>query len=45
MTFVGEGGIDGGSVYGGGEDVSVCGCEVGIVGECKDGGCGCGLNV
>ena len=45
MTFVGEGGVDGGSVYGGGDDVSVCGCEAGSVGECKDGGCGCGLNV
>ena len=42
MTFVGEGGADGGSLYGGGEDVSVCGCETGSVVECKD---GCGLNV
>ena len=40
MTFVGEGGADGGSVYGSGEDVSVCGCEAGSVGGCQDGGCG-----
>ena len=40
MTFVGEGGAEGGSVDGGGEDVSVCGCEAGSVDECKDGGCG-----
>ena len=32
-------------MYGGGEDVSVCRCEAGSVGECKDGGCGCGPNV
>ena len=43
MTFVGEGGVDGGSVYVSGEDVCVCGSEAGSVGECKDGGCG--LNV
>ena len=29
----------------GDEDVSFCGCEVGSVGEWKDGGYGCGLNV
>ena len=40
MTFVGEGGSDCGSVDGGGEDVSVSGCEAGSVDECKDGGCG-----
>ena len=43
MTFVGEGGADGGSVYGTGDDVSVGGCEAGSVVDCKDGGCG--LNV
>ena len=40
MTFVGDSGADGGSLYGGGEDVSVGGCEAGSVVECKDGGCG-----
>ena len=39
MTFV-EGGSDCGSVDGGGEYVSVSGCEAGSVDECKDGGCG-----
>ena len=43
MTFVGEGGADGGSLDGGGEYVSVGGGEAGSVGEYKDGGCG--LNV
>ena len=43
MTFVGEGGADGGSVYGTGDDVSVGGCEAGSVGECKKDGV-CGLN-
>ena len=45
MTFVGEGGADGGSVYGSGEDVSVCGCEAGSVGENKDDGYGRSINV
>ena len=45
VTFVGEVGADGGSVDGGGEDVSVCGCEAGSVGECKNGGCGCNVVV
>ena len=45
MTFVGEGGADGGSVDTGDQDVSVCGCEAGSVGENKDDGYGRGINV
>ena len=45
MTFVGEGGADGGCVDTGDEDVSVCGCEAGSVGENKDDGYGHGINV
>ena len=45
MTFVGAVGADGGSVDTGNEDVSVGECEAGSVGECKDCGYGCDLNV
>ena len=45
MTFVGEGGANDGNVDTGDEDVSVCGCEAGSVGENKDDGYGRGINV
>ena len=41
MTFVGEGGADGGNVDTGDEDVSVGECVADSVGEYKDGGYGC----
>ena len=39
MTFVGQGGVNGGSLDGDSEDVSIGGCEAGSVGEYKNGGC------
>ena len=45
MTFVGEGGADDGNVDTGYEDVSVGECVADSVGEYKDGGYGCSLDV
>ena len=45
LIFVGEGGADGGNVDTGDEDVSVGECVADSVGEYKDGGYGCSLDV